>query len=104
MPCALIGSLKYAASPTSAQPGPADRRTKPWTPAQPCWRVSRVAPSSRPTSPGAARLKTASNVSRGVRTDRSARIRSGVVPTKTQLSPSLVGMMPAAAPLAYAHS
>ena len=38
MPCALIGSLKYAASPTSAQPGPADRRTKPWTPAQPCWR------------------------------------------------------------------
>ena len=35
IPWVVIGSLKYAASPASAQPGPQERRTYPGTPAHP---------------------------------------------------------------------
>ena len=69
---------------------------------------------SRTSAPGAALAtlsdivgdESPSSVSKAAATPclRSARIRLGAVPTKTHVSPSFVGISPAATPAPYAHS
>src|SRR3712207_4666526 len=58
IPCVVIGSLKYPASPTSAQPGPQQRRRKPGAPAQPRRLLAGVAAATRSTKVGATTART----------------------------------------------
>ena len=54
MPCAEIGSLKWLASPTRAQPGPHGWRRYETSPAKPCRRPTRRADFTASTRSGAA--------------------------------------------------
>ena len=59
-----------------------------------CSRARRRAAATRSASAGAAAVEQRGEGVLAARARRSWRIRAGVVPTKTQVSPSLVGMQP----------